>query len=173
MTDKDIAFESYAIWLGEQIQSGSTSTYTAEQCYTAGHEAARAESAKEIEAIGADTRRLTRLLDVALHGESGAAEQASLCDLIEPARRLREEIERLKRTTEWQPIDTAPTDTRVLIYGGKTRLASNDEWLEDNAVRLAKKYSGDHHYTVNGCFDSKPTHWMPLPDAPTAKKEEV
>lgn len=37
----------------------------------------------------ADKRRLTRALDVAMHGEEGAAKQASLCDLIEPARRLR------------------------------------------------------------------------------------
>jgi hypothetical protein len=38
-----------------------------------------------------DKRRLTRELDVAMHGKEGAAKQASLCDLIEPARRLRKE----------------------------------------------------------------------------------
>lgn len=37
----------------------------------------------------ADHRRLTRELDVAMHGEEGAAPQASLCDLIDPARKLR------------------------------------------------------------------------------------
>lgn len=37
----------------------------------------------------ADKRRLTRELDIAMHGENGAAKQASLCDLIEPARMLR------------------------------------------------------------------------------------
>ena len=37
----------------------------------------------------ADKCRLTRELDVAMHGEDGAAKQASLCDLIGPARDLR------------------------------------------------------------------------------------
>jgi hypothetical protein len=36
-----------------------------------------------------DHLRLVRVLDVALHGEEGAAKQASLCDLVEPARKLR------------------------------------------------------------------------------------
>lgn len=35
-----------------------------------------------------DQGRLTRELDVAMHGEAGAALQASLCDLIIPARQL-------------------------------------------------------------------------------------
>ncbi len=43
----------------------------------------------------ADKRRLTRELDVAMHGEEGAAKQASLCDLIEPAKKLRAEVGRL------------------------------------------------------------------------------
>ena len=38
-----------------------------------------------------DKRRLTRELDVAICGKEGAAEQASLCDLIEPARNLRQD----------------------------------------------------------------------------------
>lgn len=42
-----------------------------------------------------DKRRLTRELDVAMHGEEGAAEQASLCDLLGPVRKLRGEIEQL------------------------------------------------------------------------------
>lgn len=43
-----------------------------------------------------DKRRLTRELDIALSGADGAAEQASLCDLIGPAKELREERDRLK-----------------------------------------------------------------------------
>ena len=37
-----------------------------------------------------DTKRLARLIDIAMHGEEGAAEQASLCDLVGPARQMRE-----------------------------------------------------------------------------------
>jgi hypothetical protein len=56
---------------------------------------ARAETAErrvaELEEVLADKRRLAREIDIALHGEGGAAKQASLCDLVEPARRLRRE----------------------------------------------------------------------------------
>lgn len=41
------------------------------------------------EEAAADTRRLTRELDVAMHGEASAAKQASLCDLIPAAKALR------------------------------------------------------------------------------------
>ena len=37
-----------------------------------------------------DSHRLTRELDVAMHGEVNAAKQASLCDLIAPAEQLRQ-----------------------------------------------------------------------------------
>jgi len=39
----------------------------------------------------ASSRKLTREIDVALHGEDGAAKQASLCDLVHPAAALRAE----------------------------------------------------------------------------------
>lgn len=44
-----------------------------------------------------EKHRLTRQLDVAMHGEHGAAEQASLCDLIPVAKMMRYEIEALRR----------------------------------------------------------------------------
>jgi hypothetical protein len=43
----------------------------------------------------ADHRKLVRELDVVLNGEGGAARQASLCDLIEPARAMKSALERL------------------------------------------------------------------------------
>jgi hypothetical protein len=81
------------------------------------------------------------------------------------------EIERLKRKLEWEPIKTAPADTCVLICGGESRSESSDEWFEDSEVRLAKRYFGDHYYMVNDYYYSRPTHWMPRPDAPATKKE--
>jgi hypothetical protein len=45
---------------------------------------------EDYEQVLADHRRLVRELDIAMHGEEGAAQQASLCDLIKPARELRE-----------------------------------------------------------------------------------
>ena len=53
------------------------------------------EQNADYEEVLADKRRLTRELDIAMHGEDGAAQQASLCDLIEPANRLRAQNEEL------------------------------------------------------------------------------
>ena len=55
----------------------------------------------DYEDVLADKRRLTRELDVALHGEEGAAKQASLCDLIEPAKKMRAANARMREALEW------------------------------------------------------------------------
>jgi len=47
----------------------------------------------DYEVAAASARRLAREIDVAMHGEEGAAQQASLCDLVDPARWLRERAE--------------------------------------------------------------------------------
>jgi chromosome segregation ATPase len=65
------------------------------------NEQLRAELSATREALE-DKRRLTRLLDEALHGEGNAAEQASLCDLIEPAKQLRAERNALERISAWK-----------------------------------------------------------------------
>lgn len=46
----------------------------------------------EMQEVMDDERRLTRALDIALSGEENAAKQASLCDLIYQALRLREAL---------------------------------------------------------------------------------
>ncbi len=50
----------------------------------------------DLDQVLEDKRRLVRELDVALSGEDGAAEQASLCDLIGPAKKLRERVHELE-----------------------------------------------------------------------------
>lgn len=57
---------------------------------------AQAERIADYEAVLADKRRLAREIDVAMHGEEGAAKQASLCDLVEPARMMRERVAALE-----------------------------------------------------------------------------
>jgi hypothetical protein len=44
----------------------------------------------------ADKRRLARMIDVAMHGEEGAALQPSLCDLVGPASALRDRVAALE-----------------------------------------------------------------------------
>lgn len=51
----------------------------------------------DYEEVLADKRRLAREIDIALHGEEGAAQQASLCDLVTPARTLRERVNALEQ----------------------------------------------------------------------------
>lgn len=49
-----------------------------------------------LEEVLEDKLRLVRELDVAMHGEEGAAKQASLCDLIGPAKEMRGRIAELE-----------------------------------------------------------------------------
>lgn len=57
----------------------------------------------------------------------------------------------------WQPIASVPDDMRVLLYSAKVGVwigrASLPMWHESIARRVA------------------PTHWMPLPLAPTGEDE--
>jgi hypothetical protein len=59
----------------------------------------------------------------------------------------------------WQPIATAPKEPVLLYRPGM--IAS-----ERVAVRRAADWCGE-----SCCPSAKPTHWMPLPDPPTALRE--
>ena len=59
---------------------------------------------------------------------------------------------------EWQPISTAPKDgTRIML------------WL-NGPIRAPKavfgKWVGFAGWVTEGSGSAKPTHWMPLPEAP-------
>lgn len=74
---------------------------------------------EDYEQVLADQRRLTRELDVAMHGEEDAAPQASLCDLISLAADMRAELLELRK------LSTASGDAPLLAAAGKSR--SEDE----------------------------------------------
>lgn len=62
----------------------------------------------DYEQVLADKRRLAREIDVAMHGEEGAAKQPSLCDLVGPAEALRKRNAELEK---WLfPEDCPPAD---------------------------------------------------------------
>ena len=63
-----------------------------------------------------DKLRLTRELDVALHGEAGAAKQASLCDLVGPAKELAEALNACRAAVGMEPgIAQRPNDIAVEV----------------------------------------------------------
>jgi hypothetical protein len=67
---------------------------------------------------------------------------------------------------EWQPIETCPKMTAVLLYAtgyyiGHFNETNSRWWVESDGTQTAAEAS------LNGF--NKPTHWMPLPAPP--KKE--
>lgn len=53
-----------------------------------------------IEEILSDQRRLARELDVALFGQDGSAKQASMCDIVSAAKKMRAELSAFKEASE-------------------------------------------------------------------------
>lgn len=64
--------------------------------------------------------------------------------------------------TDWQPIDTAPKDKRLLVWSGQEIYAAH--WAQhpvtgDEAWIVAQWGDGDQALV-------KPTYWAPLPEPP-------
>ena len=62
--------------------------------------------------------------------------------------------------TDWQPIETAPKDERVLLTNGWfVASGAYEPWPVDGFIF--------HRETDDDCgIDPDPTHWMPLPEPP-------
>jgi hypothetical protein len=77
--------------------------------------------------------------------------------------RLSLEIERLRASCEWQPIETAPKDgTKIICYspeapGGKIRVT----WYRNPSDHAGYLGWGEFNMVY-----WPPTHWMPLPEPP-------
>ena len=62
--------------------------------------------------------------------------------------------------TDWQPIDTAPDDTEILVYGA---------WIEGGSfkgITIATRSWIDDVWDCEGDYMGEMTHWMPLPEPP-------
>lgn len=85
----------------------------------------------------------------------------------------------------WQPIETAPKDGRTLLLGypnslGKWR-TTRGQWMSDDYIveNWEEPDNGDPGWfetsveadDVPNCWGIEPTHWMPLPAAPTQQQE--
>jgi len=61
---------------------------------------------------------------------------------------------------EWQPIDTAPNGIRILAW---------IPWWDGAAAYSGIFSDGDFFPDYRNASSSRPTHWMPLPEAPNAE----
>jgi hypothetical protein len=61
--------------------------------------------------------------------------------------------------SEWQPIETAPKETPVLIWVGDQALISQQLYEQAN---WEDTYQSFWFWDT----DREPTHWMPLPEPP-------
>lgn len=71
---------------------------------------------------------------------------------------------------EWQPIETAPDDERVLVWAQGFH---NPVVAENSVYDWLMMGPGEHDLPCDGSpagglFRLKPTHWMPLPAPPKA-----
>lgn len=69
--------------------------------------------------------------------------------------------------TDWQPIDTAPKDERVLIWSPSWEQAFLAVWTESFGGHWMPEYA---EVPMLDEPEDHPTHWMSLPSAPPAKQ---
>jgi hypothetical protein len=76
---------------------------------------------------------------------------------------------------EWQPIETAPLNTPILVTGGFMEDELTDEPWE-YGVALVDAFGGKRFSAIHVCYYSvwvnSPTHWMPLPQPPSASQQD-
>jgi hypothetical protein len=63
--------------------------------------------------------------------------------------------------SEWQPIETAPRETPVLIWIGDRALISQQLYEQANWEDTYQSF-----WFWDTDRDELPTHWMPLPEPP-------
>ncbi len=90
-----LADEAYQQWVSSISQDQYDLGVT--EAFYAGYEACQ----RVYEEVLADTRRLTREIDVAMFGEEGAAKQASLCDVLKSVEDMARENRALKIGAEY------------------------------------------------------------------------
>lgn len=62
-------------------------------------------------------------------------------------------------TQEWQPIETAPKGTPVLVR-------THPHYRAEGQIVVADSRDGVSWWTRPGRYSVGATHWMPLPDPP-------
>ncbi len=75
--------------------------------------------------------------------------------------------------SEWQPIESAPRDRRILLwsptFGGR---AIGGRYDDDKYASKPRPYwtlDNERICGVSTCRAQPPTHWQPLPEPPNAQ----
>jgi hypothetical protein len=67
---------------------------------------------------------------------------------------------------EWRPIETAPSEEAILVYGGDCEYAASaSKYIEDDEELWLIDGAQNAHGEI-----ARPTHWMPLPKPPEEPK---
>ena len=126
-------------------------------CKANGHERRIAD----YEEVLADHRRLVRELDVSLNGD-GAAQQASLCDILAQVKATKRESRYRDSDIGRQPIETAPKGVPVIVAGGVAMQKTGGEW-----------FTGMEEPLYQRPLQWEPTWWMPIPTDNTRRGLDV
>ena len=75
---------------------------------------------------------------------------------------LEARIAELEALTTWQPIETAPKDSKSIILLDRNGTSYSGFWRNHTG------WNPDDNNHLS-CYDTNPTHWMPLPKPPEEK----
>lgn len=74
--------------------------------------------------------------------------------------------------SEWQPIETAPTDTELLLFA-KVHMALDNYTADFLSVGMLETWYTHEWVDHDGePLSFIPTHWMPLPKPPKLEEAE-
>lgn len=72
--------------------------------------------------------------------------------------------------SEWQPIETAPKDSRVLLYSPTLfcGYAHPGTWDRDQYAKKPRPFWNFDWIDRTNSRSNPPTHWMPIPAPPNS-----
>lgn len=83
--------------------------------------------------------------------------------------------EAIAKEREWRPIETAPKDGHILL-AFPLRGVIRGIWRSDQDAKKPRPYWShdcERIFGVNATRNDQPTHWMPLPDPPEIRSQEL
>lgn len=80
--------------------------------------------------------------------------------------------EEVRTDPGWQPIETAPRNTYLILAFGKHVLVGKWNWHR-GYVNARPYWQSQSHYGISWDRENQPTHWMPLPSPPEGTVPKV